>query len=80
MHIFQKRKNGMQTKNQFQFTKETKIFISSVAPLAYYHAFLQSNVDQCSITHFMKDNMLIHLVFMFLNTLFPFSMSLSHNL
>jgi hypothetical protein len=35
----------MQTQNQFQVTQEIQIFISSVAPLAYYHAFLQSNVD-----------------------------------
>jgi len=33
----------------------------------------------CSITHFMG-NMLLHLIFMFFNNLFPFSISTSHKL
>lgn len=37
------------------------------------------NGQYYSMTHFMRDNILIHLIFTFLSNLFPFSMNTSHN-
>ncbi len=37
------------------------------------------NGQYCSMTHFMGDNIFIHLVFTFLNNLFPFPMNTSQN-